>query len=111
MEQMASGRPALLAGDFNCTPDSACHEVFTRRGKTGTPGEAPFRNVFKPPFPGTFHGFKGGEGEHCIDWILFQGPIITNTARVIRFPKAACCPSDHYPVMAEFSWDRGKNST
>jgi len=104
LDAMAGSRPAILAGDFNCTPASACHAALAR--PPGPPGQPPggFRNVMAPPFPGTFHGFRGGRGQSCIDWILYRGGIAVRQARVIRFPRAACYPSDHYPVAADFTW-------
>jgi endonuclease/exonuclease/phosphatase family metal-dependent hydrolase len=105
--RMAADRPVILTGDFNCTPISPCHAAFTL--KKGTPAEPPpaFCNVLEPSFPGTFHGFKGGPGSRCIDWILYRGAIIKDSAGVIPFPPAPVYPSDHYPVSARFSWQKG----
>jgi endonuclease/exonuclease/phosphatase family metal-dependent hydrolase len=58
----------------------------------------------EPSFPGTFHGFKGGDGSRCIDWILYRGAITLHHAGVIPFQAGACFPSDHYPVAADFFW-------
>lgn len=102
-ERMAAARPIILTGDFNCTPSSACHAAFTCPQEIpGEPSRA-FRNVLAPYFPGTFHGFKGGAGRRCIDWILYCGDVVRNDASVIHFQADPVYPSDHYPVTAEFS--------
>jgi endonuclease/exonuclease/phosphatase family metal-dependent hydrolase len=66
---------------------------------------AAFRNVLEPPYPGTFHGFQGGAGRRCIDWILYRGAITARRARVLSFQVDSLYPSDHYPVAADFFWD------
>ena len=104
LKPLAGDRPVILAGDFNCTPASACHAALTHPPSSSEEGRWDFRNVLPPPFPGTFHGFQGGRGRACIDWILYRGGIAVRQARVIRFPRATCYPSDHYPVAADFIW-------
>ena len=111
IDRMAAGHPVILAGDFNCSPTSACHAVFTRRAGKPGPHGAPFRNIFKPPFPGTFHGFTGSDDGRCIDWILFRGAITPLNAGVVTFPEAACYPSDHFPIVADFSLEIGEGTT
>lgn len=99
---MAADHPVLLTGDFNCTPASACHAAFTR--VDDRPGQPPagFCNALAPGFPGTFHGFKGGPGSRCIDWILYRGSVALERAEVIPFAPDPVYPSDHYPVTAVF---------
>lgn len=104
LNPLAGDRPAILAGDFNCTPTSACHAAFTHPSTTPEEGRSGFQNVLSPPFAGTFHGFRGGRGRTCIDWILYRGAITLQQARVVRFSHATCYPSDHYPVTADFIW-------
>jgi endonuclease/exonuclease/phosphatase family metal-dependent hydrolase len=104
IERMASNRPVILAGDFNCTPTSICHAVFTRPQHTTRPRRPAFQNALEPSFPGTFHDFKGGNGSRCIDWILYRGAIAMHHASVIPFTADTIYPSDHYPVTAVFLW-------
>jgi endonuclease/exonuclease/phosphatase family metal-dependent hydrolase len=100
----AANRPVILGGDFNCTPTSSCHAVFTCSHPTSEQECIKFRNVLSPPYPGTFHGFQGGDGQRCIDWILYRGAIVLRQAGIIQYPRMECYPSDHYPVAAEFIW-------
>ena len=104
IKYLAADRPVILGGDFNCTPSSACHALFTSPEKPAVISNGAFRNVLHPLFPGTFHGFQGGQGRTCIDWILYRGGITVKRARVIQFDQATCYPSDHYPVTADFIW-------
>lgn len=103
--RMASHRPVVLTGDFNCTPTSACHTVFTRPADVPEQRQAAFHNVLEPPYPGTFHGFQGGDGSSCIDWILYRGTITAQRARILPFQADSLYPSDHYPVAADFFWE------
>jgi endonuclease/exonuclease/phosphatase family metal-dependent hydrolase len=103
-QRLAADRPVILGGDFNCAPTTACHAVFTCPKDVPGQGSTAFRNVLYPPFPGTFHGFQGGQSSTCIDWILYRGVITVEQARVIQFQHGTCYPSDHYPVAADFVW-------
>jgi len=92
--------PALLMGDFNATPQSACYQRFT--GEAAAAGFR-FQNAAARPFPGTYHGFEGRtDGEH-IDWILYRGAVTPLLYRVVRDRFNGVYPSDHYPVYAEFT--------
>lgn len=96
--------PAVLMGDFNSSPEGACHMVFT--GRAGE-GEGRFTNVFTSPYPGTFHGFSGKSTGDCIDWILFRGGIRPIDCGVIRETFEGVYPSDHFPIRTLFRWEDG----
>lgn len=94
--------PAILIGDFNAAPDSACHKLFTSQdNKTKKPF---FKNIFTKPFPATYHGFTGSQNSDCIDWILYRGRITPIEKAVIFNTVNGKYPSDHYPVCASFKW-------
>jgi endonuclease/exonuclease/phosphatase family metal-dependent hydrolase len=89
---------AVLMGDFNCTPESACYAEFMSK----TDGGPILRNVFAPPFQGTHHPFNGTDAGAAIDWILYQKPLVVERACVIKSPFGQRYPSDHFPVIADF---------
>lgn len=94
--------PVIVCGDFNATPDSCVHGLFTHNDRDAS---AAFQNVFSAPFPGTFHGFRGiPDGKH-IDWILYRGSIEKRSAQVITDQFSGVYPSDHFPVTAAFSYE------
>jgi endonuclease/exonuclease/phosphatase family metal-dependent hydrolase len=96
--------PTLLAGDFNCSPGSACYAILTRRRGSA---DRPFSNVFDPPpYAGTYHGFSGTSDAPPIDWILYRGDLRVEHAQIIERSFNGLYPSDHFPLMAEFSWTR-----
>lgn len=95
--------PAVLMGDFNAAPESACYGVLTGQAAEGG---TPLTDVFDSCDPdfvsGTHHGFTGEA--NCkigrIDWILCRGFGNIAEKRIIR---DSCCgryPSDHFPVWA-----------
>ena len=93
-----AGHPAVLAGDFNCLPFSACHTALTS-------GPHGFRNALAPDYPGTFHGFAGGAGQGCIDWILYRGGLSHVKTTIVRANGNGVYPSDHFPLVARFRLD------
>lgn len=110
LEIKGKEHPVILTGDFNTTPDSSVHDLFTRsNGSERDNKKAGFKNVFKKPCPSTYHGFRGKEANEksvhdpgCIDWILYTNQLILKKAIVIRKKYCNRYPSDHYPVLAVF---------
>ncbi len=84
-------RPVFLAGDFNSRPDSDVYRTFIGDGKSGD------LQHLKDSLP-------GGQG---IDWILYKGDDVTVTShQSIDYKVGGQQPSDHQPVLAEFSIGR-----
>jgi len=94
----------VLVGDFNATPESPCHAVLTGTEASTNPGFPIFKNAFAPDDPGTFHGFSGKAIREHIDWVLYRGAITPTRARVITDAFEGGYPSDHFPLLVEFSW-------
>ncbi len=92
LSRFGAETPTAVMGDFNTTPGTECHDIWM---------DARFQNAFAPPHPGTYHEFTGTPREH-IDWILFRGGLVRESARVIRTPFGGRYPSDHFPVTARF---------
>lgn len=89
--------PVILTGDFNTTPGSRTHVILTQAlhdARESAPHhEGP---------DGTFHGFTGHATDR-IDWILARG-VQADAARTITTHDGKVYPSDHFPVVADFSW-------
>ncbi len=103
LQEKAPGAPAVLMGDFNATPDSPCHQVLTGIG--GSEDSLPcFQNAFAPDYPWTFHGFSGNAQIGHIDWILYRKNLTPLGGRVITETFGDGYPSDHFPLLADFSF-------
>lgn len=115
--------PVIATGDFNCipwTPDygvpvattftDASYQLFLRHGFTDTYLATGQRDSVHS---NTFHGF---EGQHYsatrfhmawrIDWILLRddaAELRPQSCTILRDAAPPLYPSDHYPVLAEFS--------
>ncbi|MEO8999296.1 MAG: endonuclease/exonuclease/phosphatase family protein, partial [Rhodanobacter sp.] len=93
--QLPSGTRVILAGDFNCGPDSPVyakltgmlHDAWKAAGSRSGPAK-------------TFHNFTGNPDQR-IDWILSRG-FKAIAVRTITTHDGARYPSDHFPVVAEF---------
>jgi endonuclease/exonuclease/phosphatase family metal-dependent hydrolase len=98
----APAGPAVLSGDFNARPDSACYRTFT---ESADPGFPPFSDAFDNGFPGTCHRFSGIPDPQVgrIDWVLFRGGLCPKERKVLSKPLAGRYPSDHFPLLAVFS--------
>ena len=104
VNNLAVNIPAILAGDFNATPQSSCHRILTGSSTAvyTNPSEH-FSNVLHPPYPGTFHGWSGQKQGDCLDWILYRGNLVPNNVIVIRDKYSGYYPSDHFPIRANFT--------
>ena len=98
--------PAILSGDFNASPASASHSLFTGQYEDAKIKGPFFKDIFAGAFPCTFHKFSGNTNGEYIDWILYRGNILLKACRVIRNTFAGYYPSDHFPVYAEFMLDK-----
>ena len=104
LSNLASSLPTIVMGDFNATPESACHLQFTDPQKIGSDCGPQFKNVFEAPYPATFHGFAGTHDGNCIDWILYRGELTLVSKYVMTEKISANWLSDHYPVVAVFNY-------
>ncbi|GAB3657752.1 endonuclease/exonuclease/phosphatase family protein [Glycomyces tarimensis] len=93
------GSPTIVAGDFNCNPDSKAYEILVRGGLIDAWDVADERLT---PAWNTFNGWRPGpvEGSRRIDWILVQQGLAVHRAAVNSFAEDGLTPSDHWPVQA-----------
>lgn len=94
--ELPSGARVILAGDFNCAPDTPVHAKLTQGLHDAWMAAASRSGPAK-----TFHNFTGNPDQR-IDWILSRGFKAINV-RTITSHEGARYPSDHFPVVAEFA--------
>ncbi|MBA2533420.1 MAG: endonuclease/exonuclease/phosphatase family protein [Rubrobacter sp.] len=103
----------ILTGDFNARPGSATYKNLTEAGFVDTYLAAGNEDGAAA---NTFHAFKGarygdahpGRGPRRMDWILLKDPrgrlrIGSHTIIHDADEDSGLYPSDHYPILAEFS--------
>jgi endonuclease/exonuclease/phosphatase family metal-dependent hydrolase len=101
--------PAVLAGDFNCAPDSKAHAVLTGDGLADAWAAATERLT---PDWGTFNRWRPEPAAGPrIDWIMVRsGPrrqeLTVHKAGVNARTGDGLTPSDHWPVQAVFTIGR-----
>ncbi len=86
--------PTIVTGDFNCIPLEPAHDVFTQNG---------FEDAFTGGHTCTFHGFTGKDRGGHIDWILSRGRVKVCRKEIVRDQFSGFYPSDHFPVLVEFT--------
>ena len=95
------GKPVIVMGDFNSSPDSLAHERLTK--STGNLAELHdcwqwLRNSEEAA--GSFTGFKEPSTSPRIDWILVNRRFQPLETEIVRTKYDGRLPSDHYPVTA-----------
>ncbi|WP_426687470.1 endonuclease/exonuclease/phosphatase family protein [Rhodanobacter ginsengiterrae] len=100
--QLPSAARVILAGDFNCAPESPVHAKLTRNLRDAWLAAVAHSGPAK-----TFHNFTGNPDQR-IDWILSRG-FKAMAVQTLTTHEGARYPSDHFPVIAELAWpDRRK---
>ena len=95
--KLPSSARVILAGDFNCGPDTLVHASLTRTLQDAWMTAASRSGPAK-----TFHNFTGNPDQR-IDWILSRG-FKAIAVQTITTHESARYPSDHFPVVAELAW-------
>jgi endonuclease/exonuclease/phosphatase family metal-dependent hydrolase len=93
--KLPSAGRVILAGDFNCGPDSPVYAKLT-----GTLHDAWTTAASRSGPEKTFHNFTGNPDQR-IDWILTRG-FRAIAVQTVTTHDGARYPSDHFPVVAEF---------
>jgi endonuclease/exonuclease/phosphatase family metal-dependent hydrolase len=112
-ERAAVDPPTIITGDFNSRPGNRAHNTFTESGFIDT-----FLAAGNEDGEGanTFHAFSGTRyrnahperGSRRIDWIFLKDPkgrLRIKSHRIIRDAdeSSGLYPSDHYPILTDFS--------
>ena len=103
--------PAIVTGDFNSRPGNRTHKTFTGSGFADT-----YLASGNEEGANTFHAFQGADygdahparGPRRIDWILLKDPqerlrVKSHSIISDADEDSGLYPSDHYPIIAEFS--------
>lgn len=104
LAEMASDRPIIVTGDFNCGEGS---EPWTELLSGGRLHDS-FREFHqkKSDNEGTFHGFTGKPGQKRIDWILTTKEFAPHESSIDSTNDNGRFPSDHFPVTTKLSWQK-----
>lgn len=96
------GRPLILAGDFNESPDQAVYRELIR---DGGPLVDTWR-AFHPPREeaATQHYFDGGPRGARIDWILVTPDFQVRRVAIVTDHQDNRYPSDHFPYEVEVDY-------
>ncbi len=85
----------VLTGDFNVTPDSEIYRIFTLSGFDDARTAATEADNIN-----SFHYF--GQSSKMIDFVFVKNiKIVSKVITATDMPDGKC-PSDHYPVVADF---------
>ena len=104
IDALKTDLPVILSGDFNCTGGhSVAYNTLVKEGgftDTWTAAKTRINESWN-----SFHGYeKPVQDSDRIDWILTRGPASVERSEVVTFSKDGQYPSDHFPVVAWFSF-------
>ena len=101
IEEIATGFPVLLTGDFNCVPGSDPYQTLTAE-EALTDAFVASRSPHYGP-KGTYNGFRMTEkdDERRIDMVFARGEVTVLKHAVLTDSKGGRFPSDHFPVLVE----------
>ena len=101
----SEGRPVLLTGDLNLSPDDPVYDVLTAEGAL----EDAFHSSItgNRGMEGTFNGFGTEQGLPRIDYILTDGQWRVFEHYIRKYREEEIYISDHYPVFAIAKIDKG----
>lgn len=96
---LPSALPVVLTADANSEAGGEIYRTLTAR----------FRDVWTEAASrvgpeGTFNGFAKTISTRRIDWILYRADWTVRLAETVTRRENGRYPSDHFPVIAEFSW-------
>lgn len=102
IKEIAPHIPAILTGDFNCTPDETPLQVLEENGMKNSLKTA---NVTYGP-SWSFHDFGRLTKEECtlLDYIFTTDNIEVNRYRVIQDEPNNGFLSDHYPILVKLAF-------
>ena len=89
--------PVIVTGDFNSRQDKPTHALMTKSlhdARMSAP-------IHKGPVK-TFHNFTGQPTQR-IDYIFYRG-LTAKDVRTVTTHHGKVYPSDHFPVVADFTW-------
>lgn len=100
MHQQQHPYPSIAMGDFNCAIDDPLHHAMTKEGFKEAVG------ALKVPRVNTYHEFKGQPGISAIDFFYTNRGLKPMRVSVLTMQKGSLYPSDHYPIVGEFSFTK-----
>ena len=102
IETIAGSAPVVVLGDFNTGADTQPHRTLTQ---TADLHDAVDRTHEDDKGQGTRHKFLGGTAGERIDWVLHCDALQTRDAGIVNQRVAGRFVSDHFPVVADLSWN------
>lgn len=102
LKQIAPGLPAIITGDFNCTPDDEPAHILGEGGMLNAWTSADV--AYGPDW--SFHDFGRLplEKRPLLDYVFFTPQLKATRCRVIQDTPAEGYYSDHCPVMADLTF-------
>ncbi len=106
LPSLSHGLPVLLLGDFNSTESSTVvHTMLGQNNPAGVQLSDAYRVVHpvQQSDEATFHDFTGNTYGPRIDFILSSDAFTPQDAEIIHTSYDGKYPSDHFPVVVDFS--------
>lgn len=104
LAELRGKRPAIVMGDLNVGEEQP--PIQKLLGSDEDRLVDSYRTIYPEQAPNerSFHGFRGGEQGHRIDYLLTTTGFRATDAAIVRTDFNGVYPSDHYPVTAVLEW-------
>ncbi len=104
------GATIIATGDYNDVPGSKTYQTWLDAGFTDAYTAAGCSGDPRESY--TNHGWRGypfardDDTPQRIDWIMLRGHVTARSCKIVRDGGPVVWPSDHFPVLAELSFDK-----
>lgn len=108
LQDLTKGKKIIISGDFNAMPREICIKLWTNSTVTNLRDTIDAIIQFPWVDYGTFHAWTGKANGTRIDYVLVSDDFELINYEIIHETRNGRYPSDHFPIIAEFLFEKEK---
>ena len=111
IQSIAGDEQVILTGDFNTAPDSEPYNVLLDNDLEDTFSSLPEEQIYSPGYTFNSWDVEASGDRYRIDYIFYKGEELKPVKyHVLDGQRGKRFISDHFPVIAKFSWTNSLES-